>query len=433
LKSHELSRKGYPNHDASLTSKALITSARVVGRDANPTNTTVSFALEFALSSLAAASCEQYESIPDDEIALLVRKFWALHKFHKERKRSPRGCFECDDTTHFITDYPKRKKLDSSNKYNYINRNDSSNKDDDKKKYHFRDKKKKKKFQKIMSQACVALNDFDFSSDNSSSSYEDEKVKRKQGNFTSLCLMGKSSRHISDSNSNVSDDLSLKSLSLSVTELESALCNQDKLLYKVFRENKKLNLELENSFSKIASLRSMHDDMSAKPCDNNKMIMINYANLWLVHSQVASWLKGAKLELRELKTHSTLIDACASCPLVRSDLEACAIEIKDLRHQIAHSSRYSVLSPPCDACGSLKGNLFHATRENTELNQEVAYLTSHLEGTVLSKKMIEEDLSRVEQSTTKSTYKLGVGFERCEKNGEKSAPKFVPSSNYHKE
>jgi hypothetical protein len=37
------------------------------------------------------------------------------------------------------------------------------------------------------------------------------------------------------------------------------------------------------------------------------------------------------------------------------------------------------------------------------------------------------------QSTTKSTYKLGVGFERCEDKGEKSAPKFVPSSNYHKE
>jgi hypothetical protein len=29
--------------------------------------------------------------------------------------------------------------------------------------------------------------------------------------------------------------------------------------------------------------------------------------------------------------------------------------------------------------------------------------------------MIEEDLSRVEESATKSTYKLGVGFERCEK------------------
>jgi hypothetical protein len=35
-----------------------------------------------------------------------------------------------------------------------------------------------------------------------------------------------------------------------------------------FCENKKLNLELESVFSEIASLRSVHDDMSAKPCDN---------------------------------------------------------------------------------------------------------------------------------------------------------------------
>jgi hypothetical protein len=41
----------------------------------------------------------------------------------------------------------------------------------------------------------------------------------------------------------------------------------------------------------------------------------------------------------------------------------------------------------------------------------------------------KEDLSRVEESATKSTYRLDVEFERCEK----SAPKFVPSSSYHKE
>jgi hypothetical protein len=244
---------------------------------ANPTNTTNSSALEFALSSLSAASDEQYESISDDEIALLVRNFRVLHKFRKER-RSPRSCFECGDTTHFIVDCPKRKKLDSSsNKYNYTKQNDY-NKGDDKKKYCSRDKKNKK-FQKMMSRACAALSDLDFSSDDSSSSEEDERPKRKTGDFIGFCLMGNASRHISDSDSDVSDDSSPESLSSIVVEHENALCNQDKLLCKIFRENKMLNLELESASSKIVTLRSPHDDMSAKPCDNCKMIMVNYADL----------------------------------------------------------------------------------------------------------------------------------------------------------
>jgi hypothetical protein len=253
LKSHKLSRKGRPNHDTTFSSKSLITGAHVGGYVANPTNTTDSSALEFVLSFLCVASDEQYESIPDDEIALLVRKFRTLHKFYKERRRSPRGCFECGDTTHFIADCPKRKKLDSSsNKYNYNNRNDSSDKAESKKKYHFGDKKKnKKRFQKMMSQACATLSDLDFSSDDSSNSEEDEQPKRKTGDFIGICLMGKSSRHISDSDSDISDDSSPKSLSSRVVELENAVCNQDKLLCKIFCENKRLNLELESSFLRL--------------------------------------------------------------------------------------------------------------------------------------------------------------------------------------
>jgi hypothetical protein len=229
-----------------------------------------------------------------------------------------------------------------------------------------------------MSRACSTLSDFNFSSDDSSSSRKVERVNRRKDDFTGLCFMGK-------------------------------------------------------SFSKIASLPSVHDDMSAKPCDNCNMIMVNYANLWLVHSQVASQLKGAKLELRELKAHSLLLGACTSCPFLRSDLEASTVEIKGHKHKLDHSSCCSVLSPPCNACGSLKDKLFHATKENTELKQEAAYLTACLEKTKLSEKMIEDGLSQVEESATKSRYKFGVGFERCEEKGEKSAPKFVFSSNYHKE
>jgi hypothetical protein len=168
-----------------------------------------------------------------------------------------------------------------------------------------------------MSRVCAALNDLNFSSDDSSSSEEDERPKRKMDDFTSLCLMGKSSQHISGSNSDVSDDSSPESLSLRVDELENALWNQNKLLGKVFHENKKLNLELESSFSEIASLRSAHDDVSAKPCDRCTMIMV--------------------------KACSTLLGACTSCPMLRSDLEAAAVEIKDLKHKLDHSSSYTIL------------------------------------------------------------------------------------------
>jgi hypothetical protein len=122
--------------------------------------------------------------------------------------------------------------------------------------------------------------------------------------------------------------------------------------------------------------------MSVKPCDRCTMIMVNYVDLWLIHSHVASLLDSARLEFRELKARSTLLGACTSYPLLRSDLEAAAIEIKDLKHKFDHSSSYTVLSPPCEACVSPKGKLFHATKENTEFQQEVAYLTARLEKTI---------------------------------------------------
>jgi hypothetical protein len=128
-----------------------------------------------------------------------------------------------------------------------------------------------------------------------------------------------------------------------------------------------------------------------------------------------------------------LLGACLECPKLKLELDARSLKVKELETKLLEKPCVSVTSPPCEVCGTLKGKLFHAIKENTELKQEVAYLNSHLERIVVSKKMIEDDLNRVEESTTKSTYKLSVGFERCEEKSEKSAPKFVPISSYHKE
>jgi hypothetical protein len=126
--------------------------------------------------------------------------------------------------------------------------------------------------------------------------------------------------------------------------------------------------------------------MSAKPCDNYKIIMVNYADLWLLHSHVVSLLDSARLELREPKAHFTLLGACMSCPVLRSDLEASAVEIKDLKHKLDHFSCYTILSTLCVVCDYLKGKVFYATKENTELKQEIVYLAAYLEKIVLNKK-----------------------------------------------
>jgi hypothetical protein len=94
----------------------------------------------------------------------------------KKNSQNSQGCFDCGDITHFITDCPKRKKYDYSNKNDYINKNDY------KKKNRFGDNKKD--IRKIKSRACAALSDFDFSSEDSPSSEE-------EGDFTGLCLMTK--------------------------------------------------------------------------------------------------------------------------------------------------------------------------------------------------------------------------------------------------
>jgi hypothetical protein len=83
-----------------------------------------------------------------------------------------------------------------------------------------------------MSRACAASSDIDLSSDDTSSSKEDENVMHKKDDFTGLCLMtnGGSLWNVSNSDSDVSEDLSFESLSIKVAEQENALCNQDKLI-----------------------------------------------------------------------------------------------------------------------------------------------------------------------------------------------------------
>jgi hypothetical protein len=160
--------------------------------------------------------------------------------------------------------------------------------------------------------------------------------------------------------------------------------------------------------------------------------MEDLTKLRVVHDQVASRLESTICELNELKARPSLLGACLECPKLKLELDAHSLNVKKLETKLLEKSHVLVSSSPCKGCVPLKCKLVHATNENTMLMQDVAYLTLWLMRTKLSEKIIEENLSRVDECVTRSIHKLGLGYERCEDKGEIST-KFVPSSTYNDE
>jgi hypothetical protein len=52
--------------------------------------------------------------------------------------------------------------------------------------------------------------------------------------------------------------------------------------------------------------------------------------------------------------------------MLEVELATHSLKVKELETKLLEKPRV-VTSPPCEVCGTLKGKLFHATKENTEL------------------------------------------------------------------
>jgi hypothetical protein len=73
------------------------------------------------------------------------------------------------------------------------------------------------------------------------------------------------------------------------------------------------------------------------------------------------------LTLKELKARSLLLGACLECPKLKFELDARSLKVKELETKLLEKPRVSVISSPCEVCGTLKGKFFHTIKENTEL------------------------------------------------------------------
>jgi hypothetical protein len=239
-------------------------------------------------------------------------------------------------------------------------------------------------------------------------------------------------KHEFDDFKQVRDDMSVKLVEHNEKSANLEKVRQSCDLVDACHEDNYFKVNLDGSHIDVSSPKSLHNDINDKDCDFCLVVLEYLAKLRNVHAQAASQLESTICELDELKERPSLLDASLECPKLKLELDVYSLNVKKLETKLPKKSYVSVTSSPYELCVSLKSKLVHATNENTMLVQDVAYLTSRLERTKLSEKMIEEDLSRIDECVTRSIHKLGLSYERCEDKGEIST-KFIPSSTYKDE
>jgi hypothetical protein len=238
-------------------------------------------------------------------------------------------------------------------------------------------------------------------------------------------------KHEIDELKQVRDDMNAKLVEHNEKSANLEKVKQNCDLIDACHENNYFKARLDGSHID-ASLRSLHNDMSDKDSDFCLVVMKDLAKLRNVYAQVVSQLESTICELDELKARPSHLGACLECPKFKLELDTRSLNVKKLDTKLLMKSYVLVTSSPYEACVSLKGKIVHATNENIMLTQDVVYLTSWLEKTKLSEKMIEEDLSRVDKCMTHAIHKHCLGYEMCEHKGE-IFTKFVPSSTYKDE
>jgi hypothetical protein len=226
-----------------------------------------------------------------------------------------------------------------------------------------------------------------------------------RGVSTISCASCNDLKHEIDNFKQVRDDMSAKLVEhneKSVKHEKMVIMSQNCDLVDACSENNYLKAKLDDSHIDVSPPKSLHNDMSDNDCNFCLVVMEDLAKLRNVHSQVASQLESTIFELDELNAIPSLLGACSECTKLKLDLSVHSFNVKKLEIKLLEKSHILITSSPCEGCVSIKDKLIHAIDENIMLVQDVAYLTLQLERTKLSEKMIEEDLSRVDECVTRS-------------------------------
>lgn len=354
----------------------------------------------FALSSLVSIPDEEFEVLPEEELALLGRRFTRLYENRKGTRRMASTCYRCGKTGHFIAECPEEAKNDYKHRSKGDHKHRSKN--DYKSKHKNKEERRTKKhggYKKNKPRAMVAdASDVDTSSSytsSSSSSEEEDGGRRREKkhvnrNFnglscmamsksTNCCTMAhcidntKKKDDDSDSDSEHEVDSDPISLRKEIARLEEIIDNRDDVLKKTNREKREFRSLLGESKERVALLESMFAESQEKvaeldallavaksehvvhdsapvvddepictSCDANLDELVKYKEKYMARVDEIDALSA---KLAEFESRPALLGACTSCPALHADLVESKARVSQLEAQLK-----SPLTNACSSC-----------------------------------------------------------------------------------
>ncbi|XP_039811950.1 uncharacterized protein LOC120674919 [Panicum virgatum] len=376
------------------------------------TNANLSSTPSFALSSLCHIADDELEVFDDDQLVLLTNKFKRVYENRRNRRRSE-GCFNCGERGHFIADCPSKVKApEHGNSYRRQEQSrDRKNKSDRRGRKKGQQKFTDKQIKKAAHVLFSSLGSFDSDGSYNSSDSESEDEKPKKTNDGGLCFladikggmctMALNEGDAYDCSNDSSDNEVQNSAEEEIEELTKLVDKQNKILARLKADHDRISAEL----------KTLKDATpAAVECEECSIHMVSISELQSKHAVLVDKFDCAKIELEELRSHSVLLGACATCPILQTELNVAKCHIVQLEKHTCP------VLPECLTCPTFVAEISILKKDNAALEEENTHLR-----TILGWCSVREPQIGMTIAQIKRGEHFGVGYDLKRTFGKKNA------------
>jgi hypothetical protein len=306
---------------------------------------------------------EEFDMLGEEDLALLGRRFERIYTNRKNAQRSSGMCYQCGKHGHFIAEGPDAMEVKPENKHRSRTDHKHHSRDDYKGKNKSERRTRKNGCHKKKERAMVAgASDIGSSSCNSSSSSSDEEENQHKGkcsgkNISGLCFAAHgycSMAHSTASKKSNKDDSGTDSeeevnnnpsfLIAENARLNDLLDNRDDVLRKTNKEKWEYRSLLGEDKAKVVEIESLlvdaraqTDSLESAPIVTNEPECTDCSTflgeLTMLKDKYASKVEELdvlKVELDEMKSRSSLLGACTSCPVLHEKLDSSLVYMEQV-------------------------------------------------------------------------------------------------------